>query len=148
MLHFRKKRKLLNERRKQRERIELKMDLPGVSIADTTDVSLFSLMTVKKQKVKPHGSASLGQIHYSILFFFFTTSVCCISLFPQVLADISKGDMQAADALAEEDDDIHLSDEDDDEADKMSLASELDEDDLEEVHIKEKELEKKATKKK
>lgn len=111
----RKKRKLLNERRKQRERIELKMDLPGVSIADTTDVSLFSLMTVKKQKV---------------------------------LADISKGDMQAADALAEEDDDIHLSDEDDDEADKMSLASELDEDDLEEVHIKEKELEKKATKKK
>uniref|UniRef100_A0AAQ5YJF8 pre-rRNA processing protein FTSJ3 n=1 Tax=Amphiprion ocellaris TaxID=80972 RepID=A0AAQ5YJF8_AMPOC len=47
----RKKKKLLKERRKQRERVELKMDLPGVSIANTDDASLFSLMTVKKQKV-------------------------------------------------------------------------------------------------
>ncbi|XP_047444077.1 pre-rRNA 2'-O-ribose RNA methyltransferase FTSJ3 [Mugil cephalus] len=47
----RKKRKLLKERRKQRERVELKMDLPGVSIASTTDSSLFSLGTLKKQKV-------------------------------------------------------------------------------------------------
>uniref|UniRef100_A0A7N8XJ33 pre-rRNA processing protein FTSJ3 n=1 Tax=Mastacembelus armatus TaxID=205130 RepID=A0A7N8XJ33_9TELE len=47
----RKKRKLLKERRKQRERVELKMDLPGVSIADTNDSSLFSLSTIKKQKV-------------------------------------------------------------------------------------------------
>lgn len=39
----RKKRKLLKERRKQRERVELKMDLPGVSIADTNDSSMFSL---------------------------------------------------------------------------------------------------------
>uniref|UniRef100_A0AAQ5YHH3 pre-rRNA processing protein FTSJ3 n=1 Tax=Amphiprion ocellaris TaxID=80972 RepID=A0AAQ5YHH3_AMPOC len=46
----RKKKKLLKERRKQRERVELKMDLPGVSIANTDDASLFSLMTVKKQK--------------------------------------------------------------------------------------------------
>lgn len=112
----RKKRKLLKERRKQRERVELKMDLPGVSIADTSDCSLFSLMTVKKQKV---------------------------------LADISKGDMQAVDVLLDGEDDIHLSDDDDDdEADKMSLASELDEDDLEEVHLKEKELEKNPSKKK
>uniref|UniRef100_A0A671UWM2 pre-rRNA processing protein FTSJ3 n=1 Tax=Sparus aurata TaxID=8175 RepID=A0A671UWM2_SPAAU len=48
----RKKRKLLKERRKQRERVELKMDLPGVSIADTNDSSMFSLSTINKQKVK------------------------------------------------------------------------------------------------
>lgn len=111
----RKKRKLLKERRKQRERVELKMDLPGVSIADANDSSLFSLTNIKKKKV---------------------------------LADISKGDMQAADALVGEDDDLHLSDDEDDEADKMSLASDLDEDDLEEVEQKEKELEKKVPKKK
>ncbi|XP_018528720.1 pre-rRNA 2'-O-ribose RNA methyltransferase FTSJ3 [Lates calcarifer] len=112
----RKKRKLLKERRKQRERVELKMDLPGVSIADTNDSSMFSLATIKKQAV---------------------------------LADISKGDMQAADALVDgEDDDLHLSEEEDDDADKMSLASDLDEDELEEVEQRQKELEKKAPKKK
>uniref|UniRef100_A0A8C4IXY5 pre-rRNA processing protein FTSJ3 n=1 Tax=Dicentrarchus labrax TaxID=13489 RepID=A0A8C4IXY5_DICLA len=110
----RKKRKLLKERRKQRERVELKMDLPGVSIADTGDSSMFSLSTINKQKV---------------------------------LADISKGDMQAADALVEGDDDIHLSEEDDDEADKMSLASDLDDEDLEEVEQRLKELEAKTPKK-
>ncbi|XP_033821703.1 pre-rRNA 2'-O-ribose RNA methyltransferase FTSJ3 [Periophthalmus magnuspinnatus] len=110
----RKKRKILKERRKQRERVELKMDLPGVSIADSNDACLFSLMTVKKQKV---------------------------------LSDVSKGDMLAADSMVDGEDDIHFSDDDDD-ADKMSLASELDDDDLEEVYLKEKELEKKATKKK
>ncbi|XP_060889614.1 pre-rRNA 2'-O-ribose RNA methyltransferase FTSJ3 [Labrus mixtus] len=111
----RKKRKLLKERRKQRERVELKMDLPGVSIADTNDSSMFSLATIKKQ---------------------------------QALVDISKGDMQAADALVEGDDDLHLSDEEeDDEADKMSLASDLDDEDLEEIEQRQKELEKKAPKK-
>lgn len=65
-----------------------------------------------------------------------------------MLADISKGDMQAADALVEGDDDIHLSEEDDDEADKMSLASDLDDDDLEEVEQRLKELEAKTPKKK
>lgn len=48
----RKKKKLLKERRKLRERVELKMDLPGVSIADSYDSSMFSLSTIKKQKVK------------------------------------------------------------------------------------------------
>uniref|UniRef100_A0A671V1T6 pre-rRNA processing protein FTSJ3 n=1 Tax=Sparus aurata TaxID=8175 RepID=A0A671V1T6_SPAAU len=95
----RKKRKLLKERRKQRERVELKMDLPGVSIADTNDSSMFSLSTINKQKA---------------------------------LADLTKGDMQIADDLVEGDDDLHLSEEDDDEADKMSLASDLDDDDMEE----------------
>uniref|UniRef100_A0A669CYD7 pre-rRNA processing protein FTSJ3 n=1 Tax=Oreochromis niloticus TaxID=8128 RepID=A0A669CYD7_ORENI len=111
----RKKRKLLKEQRKQRERVELKMDLPGVSIASTEDSSLFSLVSIKKKKV---------------------------------LADISKGDMQTADTLVDEDDDFHLSDEDGDDADKMSLASDLDDEDLEEVERRQKELEKKAPKKK
>uniref|UniRef100_A0A7N6B4T6 pre-rRNA processing protein FTSJ3 n=1 Tax=Anabas testudineus TaxID=64144 RepID=A0A7N6B4T6_ANATE len=108
----RKKRKLLKERRKQRERVELKMDLPGVSIADGNDSSLFSLSTMKKKKV---------------------------------LSDISKGDMQAADNLVEGEDDLLLSEGEDDEADKMSLASDLDEEDLEEVEQRQKELEKKFT---
>ncbi|XP_028300150.1 pre-rRNA 2'-O-ribose RNA methyltransferase FTSJ3 [Gouania willdenowi] len=111
----RKKRKLLKERRKQRERVELKMDLPGISIANTEDTCLFSLCTIKKQ---------------------------------EVLTDLTKGDMLAADSLAEEEDDLHLSDEEDDEADKVSLASELDDDDLEEVEQREKELEKLALRKK
>lgn len=56
--------------------------------------------------------------------------------------------MKAADTLVDEDDDFHLSDEDDDDADKMSLASDLDDEDLEEVEWRQKELEKKAPKKK
>ncbi|XP_044055973.1 pre-rRNA 2'-O-ribose RNA methyltransferase FTSJ3 [Siniperca chuatsi] len=66
----------------------------------------------------------------------------------KVLAVISKGDMQAADALVEGDDDLHLSEEEDDEADKMSLASDLDDEDLEEVEQRQTELERKAPKKK
>ena len=66
----------------------------------------------------------------------------------QALADISKGDMQEADDLEEGDDDLHLSDEEDDDADKMSLASDLDDEDLEDVEQRQKELEKKAPKKK
>lgn len=64
----------------------------------------------------------------------------------QALVDLSKGDMQMAENLAEEDDDFHLSD--DDEADKMSLASDLDDDDLDEVEQLQQELEMKAPKKK
>lgn len=43
----RKKRKLLREQRKQRERVELKMDLPGVSIADDGETGMFSLRTIR-----------------------------------------------------------------------------------------------------
>ncbi|XP_078801919.1 pre-rRNA 2'-O-ribose RNA methyltransferase FTSJ3 [Oryzias latipes] len=111
----RKKRKLLKERRKQRERVALKMDLPGVSIANTDDTSLFSLAVIKKKKV---------------------------------LSDITKGDMQAADSLVGGEDDLHLSDEEEDDADEMSLASDLDEEDLEEVEQRQKELDRKKTKKK
>ncbi|KAM6938063.1 pre-rRNA 2'-O-ribose RNA methyltransferase FTSJ3 [Lycodopsis pacificus] len=111
----RKKRKLLKERRKLRERVALKMDLPGVSIADSHDSSMFCLSAIKKKAA---------------------------------LADLSKGDMQLAEALIGEDDDLHLSDEEDDEADKISLASDLDDDELEEVEYRQKELEMKAQKKK
>uniref|UniRef100_G3P5X4 pre-rRNA processing protein FTSJ3 n=1 Tax=Gasterosteus aculeatus aculeatus TaxID=481459 RepID=G3P5X4_GASAC len=105
----RKKKKLLKERRKLRERVELKMDLPGVSIADSYDSSMFSLSTIKKQKA---------------------------------LVDLSKGDMQLADNLPEEYDDLHLSSgEEDDEADEMSLASDLDDDELDEVEHNKRELE-------
>uniref|UniRef100_A0A3Q2U6C8 pre-rRNA processing protein FTSJ3 n=1 Tax=Fundulus heteroclitus TaxID=8078 RepID=A0A3Q2U6C8_FUNHE len=64
----------------------------------------------------------------------------------QVLTDISKGDMEAAGDLGDGEDDIHLSDQEDD-ADEISLASDLDEDDLEELEKRQKELEKKAPKK-
>uniref|UniRef100_A0A672JN98 pre-rRNA processing protein FTSJ3 n=1 Tax=Salarias fasciatus TaxID=181472 RepID=A0A672JN98_SALFA len=107
----RKKRKILKEQRKQRERVELKMDLPGVSIANTEDTCLFSLCTVKKQKVKARY-------------------------------------MKVADTLVDGEDDLHLSEEEDDEADEMSLASDLDEDDLNEVKQREEELNKKIPKKK
>uniref|UniRef100_A0A8C6QAG1 pre-rRNA processing protein FTSJ3 n=1 Tax=Nothobranchius furzeri TaxID=105023 RepID=A0A8C6QAG1_NOTFU len=66
----------------------------------------------------------------------------------KVLADITKGDMQAADNMVDGEDDIHVSDEEEEDgADKMSLASDLDEDDLEEVEQRQKVLEKKASKK-
>uniref|UniRef100_A0A1A8R6X7 pre-rRNA processing protein FTSJ3 n=1 Tax=Nothobranchius rachovii TaxID=451742 RepID=A0A1A8R6X7_9TELE len=67
----------------------------------------------------------------------------------KVLADITKGDMQAADNMVDGEDDIHVSDEEEEEdgADKMSLASDLDEDDLDEVEQRQKVLEKKASKK-
>lgn len=48
---FRKKKKILKEQRKQRERVELKMDLPGVSIADDGDTSMFSLRTIHRTPV-------------------------------------------------------------------------------------------------
>lgn len=63
------------------------------------------------------------------------------------MADISKGDMQAADNLIDEEDDVHISEEEDEEADKMSLASDLDEEDLQEVQQREKALKKKNSKK-
>ncbi|XP_077464046.1 pre-rRNA 2'-O-ribose RNA methyltransferase FTSJ3 [Stigmatopora argus] len=105
----RKKRKLLKEHRKQRERVELKMDLPGVSIADNDDVCLFSLLTIKKN---------------------------------EALTNISKGDMKGADFLADEEgeDDIYLSDDEEDEADNMSLASDLDAEEMEEVERRQEKL--------
>ncbi|XP_039091842.1 pre-rRNA 2'-O-ribose RNA methyltransferase FTSJ3 [Hyaena hyaena] len=47
----RKKKKLLREQRKQRERVELKMDLPGVSIADDGETGMFSLRTIRGHRL-------------------------------------------------------------------------------------------------
>uniref|UniRef100_A0A8C5C626 pre-rRNA processing protein FTSJ3 n=1 Tax=Gadus morhua TaxID=8049 RepID=A0A8C5C626_GADMO len=49
-----KKKKLLKERRKQRERVELKMDLPGVSIADNEDTAMFCLSSIKAKVCDTH----------------------------------------------------------------------------------------------
>ena len=76
------------------------------------------------------------------------TTQCNSTSLHQVLADLSKGDMQAADTLVDEEDDLHLSEDEDDEADKMSLASDLGEEDFEEVEQRQKEIEKKVPKKK
>ncbi|KFV81839.1 pre-rRNA processing protein FTSJ3, partial [Struthio camelus australis] len=106
----RKKKKILKEQRKQRERVELKMDLPGVSIADESDTSMFSLQTIHRT---------------------------------QLLNEVARGDMASADALLEMgpgDDDICLSDRD--EADDVSLASDLDPEELVEIEAHQRQLEK------
>uniref|UniRef100_A0A4W5KAC9 pre-rRNA processing protein FTSJ3 n=1 Tax=Hucho hucho TaxID=62062 RepID=A0A4W5KAC9_9TELE len=111
---IKKKKKLLKERRKQRERVALKMDLPGVSIADGNDSSMFSLATINKAKA---------------------------------LCEITKGDMKLADAMVEGEEDLYFSDDGD--SDEVSLVSDLDDDDLDEIIEKQKEMAKdKATKKK
>ena len=53
---LRKKKKLLREQRKQRERVELKMDLPGVSIADEGETGMFSLRTIRGHQVRRGGA--------------------------------------------------------------------------------------------
>lgn len=52
LVSSRKKKKILKEQRKQRERVELKMDLPGVSIADDGDTSMFSLRSIHRTPVR------------------------------------------------------------------------------------------------
>lgn len=105
----RKKKKILKEQRKQRERVELKMDLPGVSIADDGDTSMFSLQTIQRT---------------------------------QLLNEVARGDMASADALLEMrpgDDDICVSDADDE--DDVSLASDLDPEELVEIEARQRRLE-------
>ncbi|KAF7239199.1 pre-rRNA 2'-O-ribose RNA methyltransferase FTSJ3 [Varanus komodoensis] len=100
----RKKRKILRERRRQRERVELKMDLPGVSVADDGDTGMFSLRAIGKS---------------------------------QLLHEVVQGDMAAADTFVETaasaDNDLSLSEGDSDDDDDVSLASELDEEEMAEV---------------
>uniref|UniRef100_A0A8C3R4M4 FtsJ RNA 2'-O-methyltransferase 3 n=1 Tax=Cyanoderma ruficeps TaxID=181631 RepID=A0A8C3R4M4_9PASS len=105
----RKKKKILKEQRKQRERVELKMDLPGVSIADDGDTSMFSLRSIHRTPL---------------------------------LDELSRGDMASADALLETspgDDDIYVSDHD--EEDDVSLASDLDPEELLEIEARQRKLE-------
>lgn len=124
------------------------MDLPGVSIADSGDSSMFSLSTINKHKVKRQPSLSQSNSH-PLEKVEVKKKINVVHVFHyQSLADISKGDMKAADDLGDEDDDLHLSEDEDDEADKMSLASDLDDEDMEEVVQKQEELEKKAKKNK
>ncbi|XP_028636204.1 pre-rRNA 2'-O-ribose RNA methyltransferase FTSJ3 [Grammomys surdaster] len=94
----RKKKKLLREQRKQRERVELKMDLPGVSIADEGETGMFSLRTIRGQ---------------------------------QLLAEVTQGDMTAADTFLSDlpRDDIYVSDAEEEE-DDTSLESDLDPEEL------------------
>ncbi|NXN72141.1 SPB1 protein, partial [Himantopus himantopus] len=105
----RKKKKILKEQRKQRERVELKMDLPGVSIADDGDTSMFSLRTIQRTPL---------------------------------LNEMTRGDMASADALLEVgpgDDDIYVSD--NEEEDDVSLASDLDPEELLEIEARQRQLE-------
>lgn len=105
----RKKKKILKEQRKQRERVELKMDLPGVSIADDGDTSMFSLRTIQRTPL---------------------------------LNEVTRGDMASADALLEigpGDDDIYVSDKE--EEDDVSLASDLDPEELLEIEARQRRLE-------
>ncbi|XP_030111813.3 pre-rRNA 2'-O-ribose RNA methyltransferase FTSJ3 [Taeniopygia guttata] len=104
----RKKKKILKEQRKQRERVELQMDLPGVSIADDGDTSMFSLKSIHRTPL---------------------------------LDELSRGDMASADALLEigpGDDDIYVSDHD--EEDDVSLASDLDPEELLEIEARQRKL--------
>ncbi|XP_054137665.1 pre-rRNA 2'-O-ribose RNA methyltransferase FTSJ3 [Melozone crissalis] len=105
----RKKKKILKEQRKQRERVELKMDLPGVSIADDGDTSMFSLKSIHRTPL---------------------------------LDELSRGDMASADALLEispGDDDIYVSDREE-EDDDVSLASDLDPEELLEIEARQRKL--------
>ncbi|XP_054032944.1 pre-rRNA 2'-O-ribose RNA methyltransferase FTSJ3 [Dryobates pubescens] len=107
----RKKKKLLREQRKQRERVELKMDLPGVSIAEDGDTSMFSLRTIQRTPL---------------------------------LNEVTRGDMASADALLEMgpgEDDIYISDHEKEEEDDVSLASELDPEELVEIEARQRRLE-------
>ncbi|XP_075027337.1 pre-rRNA 2'-O-ribose RNA methyltransferase FTSJ3 isoform X2 [Calonectris borealis] len=110
----RKKKKILKEQRKQRERVELKMDLPGVSIADDGDTSMFSLQTIHRTPL---------------------------------LNEVTRGDMASADALLEigaGDDDIYVSD--NEEEDDVSLASDLDPEELVEIEARQRRLERERVK--
>ncbi|NXL46173.1 SPB1 protein, partial [Podilymbus podiceps] len=105
----RKKKKILKEQRKQRERVELKMDLPGVSIADDGDTGMFSLQSIHRTPL---------------------------------LNEVTRGDMASADALLEigpGDDDVYVSDHEED--DDVSLASDLDPEELVEIEARQRRLE-------
>lgn len=106
----RKKKKILKENRKLRERVELKMDLPGVSIAEEGETGMFSLKSIGKTKI---------------------------------LNEMVRGDMTSADLLLQSQaqaGDVYISDEEMAGVDEISLASDLDDEDMEEVHAIEKTL--------
>uniref|UniRef100_A0A8C5PIP9 pre-rRNA processing protein FTSJ3 n=1 Tax=Leptobrachium leishanense TaxID=445787 RepID=A0A8C5PIP9_9ANUR len=116
----RKKKNLLKLQRRQRERVELKMDLPGVSIADEGETGMFSLRSIGKS---------------------------------DLLQTLSRGDMSVADSMVSDvvhgGGDILLSDDEGSMGeDEISLASDLDEDDIQEVRKLEGKVIRKASPKK
>ncbi|XP_073901508.1 pre-rRNA 2'-O-ribose RNA methyltransferase FTSJ3 isoform X2 [Castor canadensis] len=84
----RKKKKLLREQRKQRERVELKMDLPGVSIADEGETGMFSLRAIQGHQLLE--KVTQGDMSAADTF----------------LSDLPRDDIYVSDA--EEDDDTSL----------------------------------------
>lgn len=137
----RKKKKILKEQRKQRERVELKMDLPGVSIADDGDTSMFSLQTIQRTQVCDWSSPGsqwdrCGHVASRLKLLTLLSPVL------QLLNEVARGDMASADALLEMrpgDDDICVSDADDE--DDVSLASDLDPEELVEIEARQRRLE-------
>nr|XP_009480954.1 PREDICTED: pre-rRNA processing protein FTSJ3 [Pelecanus crispus] len=107
----RKKKKILKEQRKQRERVELKMDLPGVSIADDGDTSMFSLRSI-------HRTPLLNEVTRGDM------------ASADALLEIGPGD-----------DDICVSDHEEDDDDDVSLASDLDPEELVEIEARQRRLE-------
>ncbi|XP_045670552.1 pre-rRNA 2'-O-ribose RNA methyltransferase FTSJ3 [Ursus americanus] len=85
----RKKKKLLREQRKQRERVELKMDLPGVSIADEGETGMFSLRTIRGHQLLEE--VTQGDMSAADTF----------------LSDLPRDDIYVSDA-EEDDDDVSL----------------------------------------
>lgn len=86
----RKKKKLLREQRKQRERVELKMDLPGVSIADEGETGMFSLKTIQGHKL--FEKVTQGDMSAADTF----------------LSDLPRDDIYVSDAEDDDDDDTSL----------------------------------------
>lgn len=86
----RKKKKLLREQRKQRERVELKMDLPGVSIADEGETGMFSLRTIRGHQLLEE--VTQGDMSAADTF----------------LADLPRDDIYVSDAEDDDDDDASL----------------------------------------
>ncbi|XP_062895718.1 pre-rRNA 2'-O-ribose RNA methyltransferase FTSJ3 [Mobula hypostoma] len=113
----RKKRKVLRDLRRKRERAEMKMDLPGESVADGGDVCLFSL--------KPIGGAKLKEL---------------------ARGDMAAADEMLAEGGLHADPDLEglpPPEEEDEQLapDDVSLASGLSESELEEVEERQRELE-------
>lgn len=120
------------------------MDLPGVSIADDGDTSMFSLRTIGRTPVCvagghwAPGSVSDSNRHVA-------DDLSCVTpvlLSLQLLNEMTRGDMASADALLEigpGDDDIYVSDHE--EEDDVSLASDLDPEELLEIEARQRRLE-------
>lgn len=121
------------------------MDLPGVSIADDGDTSMFSLRTIHRTPVCGAGG---GQAPRAIGAgtaagtWLMSCNLRLVVLALQLLNEVTRGDMASADALLEigpGDDDIYVSDQEGE--DDVSLASDLDPEELVEIEARQRRLE-------